>query len=166
MAAETDKTGFTINGAIYEEPESLTMAEHRIIKRYTGFNLHDLERLLGDGAFADQDLIQASAHIAYRREHRDLGFDKIEEIVGDQDFETMLASLAADEDGDALPPASTSRPDGSSPKSLLALSGPSGDDSTPSSESSDENPEATGTTASATSSPASAQATEPAGSPI
>lgn len=133
MAAETNQTGFTINGEIYEEPDSLTMAEHRIIKRYTGFNLHDLEKLLGEGAFADQDLIQASAHIAYRREHRDLNFDQIEEIVGDQDFETMLDSLAGDKD-DADPPELTSEPDASSPKSSLSSNETSGTDSATSSE--------------------------------
>lgn len=156
MAAETDKTGFKINGVIYEEPESLTMAEHRIIKRYTGFNLHDLERLLGEGAFADQDLIQASAHIAYRREHRDLSFDEIEEIVGDQDFEEMLSGLGSGE-GDVDPPASTSSHDRSSPSGSPTKSTPSGHDSTKSSENSDESRTPTGTSESETLSPQSGQ---------
>ena len=148
MAAET---GFTINGQIYEAPENLTASEHRIVKRYTGLNFRQLAEKAGDDLLSDQDLLVATMHIAYRREHRDLTFEQIEEIVGDLDLEKAMATVDDSED-DADPPALTIAPERSSPRSEDSSSESSGGDSSKSSDRSAATPAPTGTSGSVTSS--------------
>lgn len=106
MAAETN-TGFTINGVIYEEPDSLTMGEHRIIKRYTGMTGKQIADAISERVGADQDMLAAAMHIAYRRAHPDLSFEEIEAVVDSQDFVVAMETVG-DGEGDELPPDETS----------------------------------------------------------
>ena len=166
MAAETpDKQyGFTIDGELYEEPESLTVADHRIIKRYTGLNFRDLAAQSSDAMYVDQDGIAAILHIAYRHQHEDMSFDEINAIIERQDFDAAMATLeSADEvEDDAGPPELTRPPAGSSPSEPSSTQNEpassnknSGVDSTTSSDLSDANPATTGTGESDTFSPES-----------
>lgn len=133
MAAETEKTGWTIDGRVYEDPEKFTTAEHRIIKRYTGLDFVALDKKTGSDLMADQDFLAALMHISYRREHRDMSFDQIEEVVGDQDLETAMTTLSSGE-GDVDPPALTNKSDESSEKSSTGSSKSSGSSSSESSD--------------------------------
>lgn len=160
MAAETEKTGWKIDGVIYEDPEKFTTAEHRIIKRYTGLDFNALDKKTGIDLMGDQDFLAAMMHIAYRREHRELSFDQIEEVVGDVDLQEAMSTLGSGE-GDADPPVeeSTSKPDESSVRSSTGSSESSGNGSSESSEVSGKTHSVTTTAESGTSSLVSAAGT-------
>lgn len=160
MAAETttqepeQEFGYTIDGEVYPEPESLTIEDHRIVKRYTGYDFRALAAKSADVMYVDQDGIAAIMHISYRHRHPDLSFDEIAEIIGRQTLEGAQASLQTAADGDVpLDEESTTKPDESSPRRTPSTSEPSGTDSQKSSESSDESPAITGTSESDTSYP-------------
>jgi hypothetical protein len=161
VAAETttedpQEFGYTIDGEVYPEPENLTMDDHRIVKRYTGYNFRDLAAKSRDIMYVDQDGIAAIMHISYRHRHPELSFDEIAEIIGRQTLEEAQKSLDRDADGEVpLDVESTPTPDESSPRRKPSTSKPSGTGSPTSSENSDENPATTGTSESDTSSPVS-----------
>jgi len=115
VAAETPDTqqyGFTIDGEIYPEPESLTIEDHRIIKKYTGYNFRELAGMSPDALYVDQDGIAAILHISYRHVHEDKSFDEIAEIVGKQNLDEAQSTL---ESGEVpLDLESTPKPDESS----------------------------------------------------
>ena len=166
MAAETtteepkQEFGYTIDGEIYPEPENLTMDDHWIVKRYTGFNFRELAAMSQDVMYIDQDGIAAIMHISYRHKHPDMSFDEIAEIINGVTLEEAQTTLQTASDGDLpLDPESTTTPDGSSERRKPYTSSPSGTDSLTSSESSDESPATTGTSESATASPLSAPET-------
>lgn len=150
MAAETptedQQFGYTIDGEVYPEPENLTMDDHRIVKKYTGFNFRELAARSADIMYVDQDGIAAIMHISYRHVHPELSFDEIAEIIGRQTLEEAQKSLEKATDGEVpLDPESTPTPDESSPTRRPSTSSPSGTDSPTSSETSDESPATTGT---------------------
>jgi hypothetical protein len=162
VAAETttedpkQEFGYTINGEVYPEPENLTMDDHRIVKRYTGWNFRQLAAMSKDAMYVDPDGIAAIMHISYRHVHPELSFDEIAAIVGDVSLEDAQQSLQKATDGDLpLDPESTPTPDESSERRKPSMSSPSGTDSEKSSESSDENPATTGISESDTFSPES-----------
>jgi hypothetical protein len=166
VAAETttedqeQEYGYTIDGEIYPEPENLTMDDHRIVKRYTGYDFRALAAMSADVMYVDQDGIAAIMHISYRHKHPELGFDEIAEIIGRQTLEEAQASLQKATDGEVpLDLESTPKPDESSPTKKPSTSDPSGTDSRKSSDHSDENPATTGTPESDTLSPQSVLAT-------
>jgi hypothetical protein len=164
VAAETtteeqQEFGYTIDGEIYPEPENLTMDDHRIVKKYTGFNFRQLAAMSQDVMYIDQDGIAAIMHISYRHVHPELSFDEIAEIIGRQTLEEAQKSLQQASNGDIpLDPGSTQKPDESSPTRKPSTSDPSGISSTRSSEPSDESPVTTGTSELGTSYPPSARA--------
>ena len=165
MAAETttedpeQEFGYTIDGEVYPEPENLTIEDHRIVKRYTGYNFRELAAMSQDVMYVDQDGIAAIMHISYRHHHPDLSFDEIAEIIGRQTLEEAQKSLQK-ADGDVpLDPGSTTKHDASSERRKPSTSNPSGTDSETSSESSDESRATTGTSESGTLSLASDQET-------
>lgn len=166
MAAENpdpkqDQFGFTIDGEIYPEPESLTIDDHRIIKRYTGYNFRDLAGMSTDALYVDQDGIAAILHISYRHAHSDLSFDEIAAVVGRQNLDVAQSTLEAAQEGYESPLAleSTPQPEPSSPRSSASKTKDSGSDSRTSSDRSDDQSATTGTPGSATSSPESAPET-------
>jgi hypothetical protein len=166
VAAETtteepeQEFGYTIDGEVYPEPENLTIEDHRIVKRYTGYNFRQLAAMSQDVMYVDQDGIAAIMHISYRHKHPDMSFDEIAEIIGRQTLEEAQKSLRKATDGDIpLVLESTLKPDESSPTRKPSTSSPSGTDSETSSESSDESPATTGTSESGTPSPQSARET-------
>jgi hypothetical protein len=160
VAAETttedQEFGYTIDGEVYPEPENLTMDDHRIVKRYTGYDFRALAAMSQDIMYVDQDGIAAIMHISYRHRHPDMSFDEIAEIIGRQTLEEAQASLQKAPDGEVpLDSGSTTTLDESSEKRKPSTNNPSGTDSVTSSESSEENPATTGTSESATRSPLS-----------
>jgi hypothetical protein len=164
VAAETtteDKEyGYTINGEVYPEPENLTMEDHRIVKKYTGWNFRDLAAKSSDAMYVDPDGIAAIMHISYRHKHPNMTFDEIAEIINGVTLEEAQTTLQTASDGDLpLDPELTPKPDGSSERRKPSTSSPSGTDSPTSSESSDENRATTGISESATVSPLSAPET-------
>jgi len=166
VAAETtteepkQEFGYTIDGEVYPEPENLTMDDHRIVKRYTGFNFRELAAMSQDVMYIDQDGIAAIMHISYRHKHPDMSFDEIAEIIGRQTLEEAQKSLQGATNGDVpLDLESTPTPDESSERRKPSTSKPSGTDSSKSSESSDGKSGTTGTSESGTPSPESDQET-------
>jgi hypothetical protein len=152
--------GYTIDGEVYQEPENLTMDDHRIVKRYTGWNFRDLAAQSADALYVDPDGISAIMHISYRHVHPEMSFDEIAKIVGQVDLEEAQKSLEGVGDGEVpLDLESTPKPDESSLTRKPSTSDPSGSVSRKSSESSDENPATTGTSESDTSSRPSVQET-------
>lgn len=138
MAAET---GFLIDGTLYEVPsfDTFTLDEAQILYDYAGLTLEefvpaedgpgeqerqaDLDRKLKNPGF-----IRALMHVAYQRGNPKLSPQRVKALVGAANVFEALEKLAAEE-GDALPPASTTGPDGSSPTSSVASSESSGDGS-------------------------------------
>jgi hypothetical protein len=163
VAAETtteDQFGYTIDGEVYPEPENLTMDDHRIIKKYTGYNFRDLAAKSADLMYVDQDGIAAIMHISYRHVHPEMSFDEIAEIIGRQSLEEAQKSLQGLGDGEVpLGLESTPKPDESSLTRKPSTSNPSGIDSSKSSDPSDESPATTGTDELELSSPPSDQET-------
>jgi hypothetical protein len=163
VAAETtteDQFGYTIDGEVYSEPENLTMDDHRIIKKYTGYNFRDLAAKSADLMYVDQDGIAAIMHISYRHVHPEMSYDEIAEIIGRQSLEDAQQSLQREADGEVpLDLESTPTPDESSLTRKPSTSNPSGIDSSKSSESSGESPATTGTDELELSSPPSDQET-------
>jgi hypothetical protein len=160
VAAETtteeQQFGYTIDGEVYPEPENLTMDDHRIIKKYTGYNFRDLAAKSADLMYVDQDGIAAIMHISYRHVHPEMSFDEIEAIIGRQSLEEAQVSLQKADDGEVpLDPESTPTSDESSLTRKPSTSEDSGTDSRESSESSDESLATTGTSEWVTPSPAS-----------
>jgi hypothetical protein len=162
VAAETtteepkQEFGYTIDGEVYPEPENLTIEDHRIVKKYTGYNFRELAAKSADIMYVDQDGIAAIMHISYRHVHPDMSFDEIAAVINRQTLEEAQKSLQKADDGEVpLDPESTLKPDESSPTRNPFTSNPSGTDSEKNSESSDENPATTGTDGSGTSSPQS-----------
>jgi hypothetical protein len=148
--------GYTIDGEVCPEPENLTMEDHRIVLRYTGYDFRALAAMSEDVMYVNQDGIAAIMHISYRHRHPELSFDEIKEVVGRQILDEAQKSLAKPPNGAVpLDQGSTPTPDESSERSKSSTSKDSGTDSPPSSESSDENPAITGTSESEPSSAAS-----------
>jgi hypothetical protein len=159
VAAETtteepkQEYGYTIDGEVYPEPENLTMDDHRIIKKYTGWNLRDLAAKTADAMYVDQDGITAIMHISYRHAHPDMSFNEIAEIVGRVNLQEAQKTMEKASDGEVpLDQESTMKPDESSPRRTPSTNSPSGIASPTSSENSDENPATTTTDESDTSS--------------
>ncbi len=162
MAAETPEQqyGFTIDGKIYEEPENLTIDDHRIIKRYTGYNFRELAGMSPDALYVDQDGIAAILHISYRHVHEDKSFDEIAEVIGRQNLDVAQSTLQQADDGEVpLDPESTLKPDGSSSRSPDSTKTDSGTASRKNGDQSDGQSATTGTPESGTSSPESDPAT-------
>ena len=161
MAAETtteDKQeyGYTIDGEVYPEPENLTMEDHRIIKRYTGWNFRDLAAMSQDTMYVDPDGIAAIMHISYRHVHPEASFDEIAAIIDGVELQEAQKTLEQASGGDVpLAPESTLKPDESSSTRTPSTSKDSGTDSPKSSENSEDSPATTGTSESDTPSPAS-----------
>jgi hypothetical protein len=159
VAAETtteepkQEYGYTIDGEVYPEPENLTMDDHRIVKKYTGWNFRDLAAKTADAMYVDPDGIAAIMHISYRHAHPDMSFNEIAEIIGQVNLQEAQKTLEKPSDGEVpLAPESTMKPDESSPRRTPSTNSPSGTDSTTSSGNSDENPATTTTDESDTSS--------------
>jgi hypothetical protein len=152
VAAETtteeQQFGYTIDGEVYPEPENLTMDDHRIIKKYTGYNFRDLAAKSADLMYVDQDGIAAIMHISYRHVHPEMSFDEIEAIIGRQSLEDAQQSLQREADGEVpLDPESTPTPDESLLTRKPSTSNPSGIDSSKSLENSAGKSATTGTDA-------------------
>jgi hypothetical protein len=166
VAAETttedpkQEFGYTIDGEVYPEPENLTIEDHRIVKKYTGYNFRELAAKSADIMYVDQDGIAAIMHISYRHKHPDLSFDEIAEVIGRQILDDAQKSLETAGDGEVpLDPESTTNPDESSPTRNPSMRTPSGTDSATNLESLDESPAITGTSESDIASPPSDPAT-------
>ena len=175
MAAETpdqneeqQEYGYTIEGEICPEPESLTIDDHRIIKRYTGYNFRDLAAMDRNQLYVDQDGIAAILHISYRHAHEDLSFDEIAEIIGRQDLDTAqstLEQLKVEGSEDPLALKNKLESESDSPESDSTQTETpknSGDDSRKSSDPSEDQHATTTTLESAMSSPESDPETEAA----
>jgi hypothetical protein len=157
---DPEQFGYTIDGEVYPEPEKLTMDDHRIVKRYTGYDFRALAAKSEDVMYVDQDGIAAVMHISYRHRHPELSFDAIAEIIGRQTLEDAQKSLQKATNGAVpLDPGSTTTPEESSPTSTPSTSNPSGNDSETSSENSVGSLATTGTSELVTASPASDQET-------
>ena len=90
----------TLDGVEHEFSEELNLGEARVLKRYTGMNLREVE----NADPSDPDLITAFAHIVYRRENPTLTFAELEAMAEAVD----LASMDTTTDGTevaASPPA-------------------------------------------------------------
>lgn len=137
MAAES---GFTIDGAVYEEVtvDDLDTDERFILYEYAKITQEDFAGPEGE---ADEEraarvaaLIRhpgfwpAMWHCAYRRAHPDKDFAAIRAIVGKTKFVEAMETFG--EEDDAVPPALTTEPDGSSEKSSVVKNESSGDGST------------------------------------
>jgi hypothetical protein len=148
--------GYTIDGEVYPEPENLTMDDHRIVLRYTGWDFRQLAAQSQDAMYVNQNGIAAIMHISYRHRHPELSFDEIKEIIGRVVLDDAQKTLAKATNGAVpLDSESTLRLDESSPTRKPAMSSPSGTDSPKSSESSVGSLATTGTSELVTSSPAS-----------
>jgi hypothetical protein len=150
VAAETttedpkQEFGYTIDGEVYPEPENLTIEDHRIVKKYTGYNFRELAAKSADIMYVDQDGIAAIMHISYRHKHPDLNFGEIAEVIGRQILDDAQKSLQTADGEVPLDPESTTNPDESSPTRNPSTRMTSGTDSPKSSGSSDESPATTG----------------------
>jgi hypothetical protein len=157
---DPEQFGYTIDGEVYPEPENLTMDDHRIVKRYTGWDFRQLAAQSQDAMYVDQDGIAAIMHISYRHRHPELSFDEIKEIIGRVVLDDAQKTLQKATNGAVpLDPESTLKLDESSPTRKPSMSSPSGTDSPKSSESSVGSLAATGTSELVTSSPESDQET-------
>lgn len=180
MAAETLK--FKIDDVLYEMPEidDLDIEEWEIIYGASGIVLGDFAPVLDAKGKLDKKadaerqrrinqpaFLRARLHIAYRRANPGASEDEIEEVVKAAKMVPAMEAIAdaaetananADE-GDAVPPALTPVPDGSSPTGSDEKSGSKPTASAASSETPDDEPETTGTSESAMSSPESRQRT-------
>lgn len=125
MAAETT-TGFLIDGNLYEIPGvfTLTNDEAQILYDYTGLAIDDF--LPGDEEaepdFKNPALLRALMEIAYQRGNPMVRPAKVKELIGAANRLSVLSGLVGEqepEEDDASPPALTSEPPGSSPKSSL-----------------------------------------------
>lgn len=92
----------SIDGVDYEFTTDFDLGEARIIKRYTGLNLAQIE---GHDA-SDPDLIAAFIHITFRRENPAATFSQLEEKTD----AVKLSRLHTDE-GDVGPPDGNATPD-------------------------------------------------------
>lgn len=161
---------FVIDNHEYESPglDTLTMKERRL--------LYDLSGIVQEDFAREQDeteeqhtarvakltripgFMEALMSVAYWRGHPGLSRDQVQEIVDNTNFLQAIEKWGEEnQDGDALPPAVTSEPDGSSPKGKLddengqrPTSGSDGESTSPEPGST---PASTGTTGSDTSSP-------------
>ena len=134
MAAENG-SGFLIDDKLYEVPSvfMLTNDEAQILYDYTGLSIDDF--LAGDDVpdeekaelqrkFKSPALLRALQEIAYQRGNPDVRPAQVKALIGAATQLSVLSGLVADtedeEDEQSLPPASTSEPAGSSPRSSLA----------------------------------------------
>lgn len=178
MAAETLK--FKIDDVLYEMPEidDLDIEEWEIIYGASGIVLGDFapaldaKGKLDKKADADRQrrisqpaFLRARLHIAYRRANPAASEDEIEEVVKAAKMVPAMEAIAdAAEtantgEGDAVPPALTPAPDGSSPTGSDEKSGNKPTASAVSSETPAEDPATTGTSGSGMSSQESRQKT-------
>jgi hypothetical protein len=91
----------SIDGREYEFDGNFDLGEARVVKRYTGLTLKDLE---GHDP-SDPDLIAAFVHITFRRETPQASWDELEARVN----AAKLATLLFEQDEEAVdvgPPAS------------------------------------------------------------
>jgi hypothetical protein len=89
-----------IDGTKYELAFNFTMGEARMIKRYSGLTLNQLE---GDN-LTDPDVVAALMHIAVKRANPAWGDSAIEKFV--DSVEIAKIEWEGDEDDAASPPAS------------------------------------------------------------
>lgn len=89
-----------IDGVEYEQPDVFTIGEARILKRYTGLNLAQVE----NAEVSDPDFMAAVIHIAFARETPHASFDEIEARVNN----VSLAQIGGSSDAD--PPTSAPSP--------------------------------------------------------
>lgn len=129
MAAET---GLLIDGRVYETPDLMTfdLDECQVLYDYSGLTLEDFVPLDGE---SDDDHMgridrlmrhpgfkKTLLHVAYKRGNPKLPDGKVRDLVAAANWLTPFTTLGEPEpEDDAVPPASTSEPDGSSPKSSL-----------------------------------------------
>lgn len=159
MAAETqNESGFLINDIRHEIPtlDTFTMDEAQVLYDYSGLAIEDFmslaplpkdadeetqeawaeERAELDGKLRNPGFLRALMHVAYQRANPNLSAAKVKTQIGTADLMTNFAEFlesGVDED-DADPPESTTKPEPSSPKSLVESNDPSGKSSEPSSE--------------------------------
>lgn len=136
MAAET---GFTIADVIHEIPslDTFTMDEAQVLYDYSGLTIEDFALDEEDPASEEKQLekwknpgfLRAMMHIAYQRANPRANRAKVQAVIGATNMIAAISTLAEAED-DAVPPASTTEPSGSSPSDSVEWSEPSGNGST------------------------------------
>jgi hypothetical protein len=122
VAAETNESGFVIDGVVYEVPglDTLTMDEAQVLYDYSGLGLEDFaqsadeteeETKARERLFRNPGLMRALMHIAYQRKHTKLPSSQIRRLVGAANVLDALQGLTtAEPEADEIPLASTSEP--------------------------------------------------------
>lgn len=133
MAAET-KTGFLVDGTVYEVPDmgTLTLDEAQTLYDYCGLTIEDFVPPEGmDDAEFDADIAaktrnpgftRALMHIAYQRGNPKIPAARVKQLVGSANLFEQFEHLAGEPDEteeDQVPLASTSELEPSSQKSSL-----------------------------------------------
>lgn len=138
MAAET---GFMIDGREYEIPtiDTFTLDEAQILYDYAGLTLEDFMTdetadVVGvDAKLKNPGFIRALLHVAYQRGNPHANPARVRALAGAANLVMTLARFDDSEEGEDRPPAPTTEPNESSPKSSVDSNqnsgSPSADDS-------------------------------------
>lgn len=149
MAAET--LTFTLDGVTYEVPQitDLDMDEWTVMWEYTGLVLDDFAPHEDEDEEADRKrrlrtpaFTRALLHIGLMRAHPDMKESEITAITGKAKLIRVMEAMgdAVDEEGDVDPPALTSAPEQSLPRSSDGSNENGSAASPPSSETPDDPP--------------------------